>query len=702
MKPPLPPKGAQPCAKIVATASCLALLWLAACSPPQDAGPVGDKPQELQAVPEPDLDDAEEAVRRQIEAQREEVEGLAGAGAAERGQAYGELGLLYLTYSFLEAAEACFSNARSLQPEDYRWPYLLGYLWQIQGRLEEAAAVLQRTLELRPDDLPSRIRLARVRLELGSPEAAAPLFERVLERDPGSAAALDGLGSVAAARGDSEAAVGFFERALEKQPAATSVHHALGLAYRKLGDLDKARFHLGRGGDAAVQFVDPLLSSVAELGRSAEIFLVRAAQAFAEERYQQAAGYYRRALEIDPANFTTRKAYGFCLEKLGDVDGAIAELEEALRSATSGDEERDVLERSEVLRILGGLRVLQGREREAIEVFRQALELDPSRLDTRSKLANALARQGQLEEAVEHFDRVLAAKSDLPEVLVQRATARINLGRHAAALADFERAVEIAPEDAEVRLRYAEALDHLGNGTAAAAQRDAAAGLASDPEAKSRLLTEEAGRRLRRGEVDAALAQTREALRLDGANADARYQLATILGHLGRLDEALSELARVIEAAPLHGPARRAEVTALALQGRWTVARSRLQDGLEAMPRDRDLAHALARLLAAAPADAVRDGELALRIASRVHQEEQSAASAETLAAAFAEAGRFAEALELQRQLVGYAEQSGRGGPAAAHWRGQLAAYEASEPWRLRSADELIAVLRSAAAASAS
>ena len=194
-------------------------------------------------------------------------------------------------------------------------------------------------------------------------------------------------------------ATDYFERALELQPEASSIHHALGLAYRDLGDLEQAESHLSRGGDAAVLFKDPLLSSLTELGRSAELYLVRAAQAFSAERYDQAEPLYRKALEIDPANFTTRKALGFCLEKLGDVEGAAGQLEEGLRTGASGDPARDALERSELLRILGGLRVLQGREPEAIDAFQRSLEMNPERLDTRSKLANALARQGRLEDA---------------------------------------------------------------------------------------------------------------------------------------------------------------------------------------------------------------------------------------------------------------------------------------------------------------
>ncbi len=654
--------------------------------------------ESLLEVPEPDLSTAEVAVRQQIEAQQQEVEQARGGRAAELGGAYGELGLLYLVYAYHEAAEVCLDNARELMPDDVRWPYYSGYLLQIRSRLEEAAAAFERVLELRPDDSPASLRLAAVRLELGGVDAAEKLFSDVLATEPRSAAALDGLGKVAAARGDDRGAVDHFERALELQPGATGVHHTLGLAYRGLGDLDKARYHLGQGGETEVRFADPLLSSMVELGRSAELYRLRAGLALREQRYQRAAELYRQVLAIDPSSFGDRKALGFSLEKLGDVEGAVAELEEALRSSTRGDPEQDAVARGEILRILGGLRVLQGRDREALEAFRRSVELDPANLDGRGKLANALARQGDLEPAVEHYDHILAAEPDRTDVLVRRATALINLDRPRRAIADFERAVAAAPEDAEVRLRFAEALDHLGDAAGAGEQRAAAAGLVADPGDRARLLTEEAGRRLRQGEIEGALEQTREALRLDSANVDARYQLATILGHLGRLDEALAELERVIEAAPRHGPARRAQVTALVLAERFAAVRSSLQAGLEALPRDRGLAHALARLLASAPAAGVRDAELSLRIATRVHQQAPAAATAETLAMAFAESGRFAEALELQRRLADVSPPPGASRPP--RWGDQLRSYEASRPWRIRSADEIVAVLQDGGGAS--
>ncbi len=671
-------------------AAAITLLAGSGCTRPPPAAEAVD----LVDVPAPNLDSAEESVREQIQEQLAEVEARSAAGeAAQLGQAYGELGLLYVTYNFLDAAEACFRNAQSLESGNHRWPYLLGYLTQLQGRLEEASAAFERALELQAADPPSLIRLGRVRLELGARGEALPLFERVLELDPRSAAALDGLGKVAAGGGETARAVEYFERVLDLQPRAASVHHALGLAYRKLGDLERAEEHLSRGGEAPVYFADPYLSTVTELGRTADIYMVRGAQAFSENRYAQSASYYRKALEIDPTIFDARKALGFCLEKLGDLEGAVGQLEEGLRLGTSGEAERDLLERAELLRILGGLRVLQGRDPEAIEVFRKSLELDPERLDPRLKLANALARRGSFEQAIEHYDRILSVVPDLSEALVLRATARINLGQRQPALADFRRAVAAAPEDPRPRLRFAEALDHLGDAAAAAEQRRAAARLAeSDPRQQAEIIAGEADKLLRAGELARALESYRQALDLDPRNIDARYRMATVLAHSGRYDDALGELAQVIDAAPHHGPARRAEATALLLQGRYADARKRLQAGLEAMPRNRQLAHALARLLATAPSDEVRDGALALNIASRVHQESEGSASAETLATAFAETGRFAEAEQLQLQLVAAAERAGQP-PVAERWRLQLESYRQARPWRARSPDEVIVAM---------
>ena len=659
-----------------------AALAAAGCGGKSGGG--GARP-ELVAVPEPDLASAEAAVHEQVTRSRAAVQALVAAPGTphdELAEAYGELGLVYVTYSFLDAAEAAFENARRLAPEDARWPYLLGYLFEIQGRLDEAQGALAAAVDLAPRDLPARIRLGRVELERGELAAARDAFERVLDIEPRNAAGLEGLARIAAAEGDAARAVELFERVLELQPSASSARHALGLAYRKLGEVTRAEAELDRGGDAPVLFVDPLLAKTMELGRSAEIYRVRGAQAFAEERFDLAADAYRQAIEIDPDDFTTRKALGFSLQKLGDAEAAIEQLEIALERGRSGDEERDRLERSEVHRILGGLLVLTGREAEGIEHFRAGLGLDPDRADTRMKLANALARRGRFDEAIDHYDRLLERQPDHAPSLVRRANARLNLGRRGPALADFERAVAAAPDDPEVRHSYAEALDYLGDDAGAARQRAAAARRA-DGGQRAELAARDGDRLLRTGDLAGAEAAYRRALALEPGLTDARFQLASVLGHRGRYAEAIGEFERVIEEAPLHGPARRGRATARLLLGRWSDARAGLEGDVREMPLDRGLAQMLARLLAIAPDARVRDGRRAVAIARRVFEAGEDAEAAQTLAMAYAEAGLFEQAAGLQERVVG----SAGGGDQLADDR--LDAYRRRSPWRAGSPAEV-------------
>lgn len=624
-------------------------------------GPAAERP-ELLPIPRPDLSEASPEVLEQIEGELAAVEALRAAeGTADQAlaDAYGQLGLLFVTYSFVEAAEVGFENARRLAPDDYRWLYLLGYLFEQQGRLDEARAVLERAVALEPANAPALIRLGRVRLEQGELDGARQAFERVLAVEPDAPAALEGLGRLAAAQGETDEAARRFERVLELQPTASSVRHALGLAYRRQGRLEEARRALEEGGDAPVLFHDPLLAATTRMGRSAEIYRVRGAQAFAEGRFDIAAGHYRRAVELEPEDFTTRKALGFSLQKLGDLDGAMEQLAAALEQGTTGEEARDRLERAEVHRILGGMMMLQGRESEGIESFRRVLELNPEAHGARLKLANALARRKDLEAAVTHYDRLVEALPEDPDLLVRRGTAKMNLDRRAEALADFRRAVEVAPEEPEVRLRYAEALEFVGRDAAAGAERAAARRLAGEGGDAARLAADAGARAMSRGDLQAAEAALAEALRLDPAMVGARYRLATILGHQGRYEEALAHFRRVTEQDPHHADAHYGQAAALVLSGDYAGAKQRLEAALQRMPAERRLSHLLARLMAAAPDPRVREGDRAVEMARRLYASGGGAAVAETLAMALAEAGRLDEAAAVQGQAIAAAGGSG-------------------------------------------
>jgi hypothetical protein len=116
--------GTRQRAALALTVVTIALALAAACRPDPGTG-------EAVPVPMPELAAVEPGVRQQITARKAELDRLLAAGdtpAVELAEAYGDLGLVFLTYEYSEPAEAALVNAVRLAPEELRWTYLLGYL----------------------------------------------------------------------------------------------------------------------------------------------------------------------------------------------------------------------------------------------------------------------------------------------------------------------------------------------------------------------------------------------------------------------------------------------------------------------------------------------------------------------------------------------------------------------------------------------
>ena len=384
------------------------------------------------------------------------------------------------------------------------------------------------------------------------------------------------------------------------------------------------------------------------------------------------------------------KGLGYSLQQLGDTEGAIAQLRAALAAPESAF---SVAARAEIHRLLGGLLTVEGRDREAVEQLSTAVELEPEGFAAVLNLADALARLRRFEEAAAQYDRFLAAFPTHSDARVKRATVRLRLEDRDGAVADFEAAVEAAPDNPQLRLRYSDALAALGDVDGARIQAEQASKLGSEDKQRVGLLIETARRQVAQGRFESGLDTYREALEVEPGHVEARYGLATVLGHLGRLEQAEVEFATILETDPRHTEARKGLITARLLREDYTGARDAIREALTIRPRDGHLAHALARLLAAAPESETRNAALAVELGERLRDMEGSPAAAQTLAMAKAEAGEYTVAVELLRGALAKLEDTlaSRGAGLA---REQLASYEERRAWRLRSPDEIILALR--------
>jgi tetratricopeptide (TPR) repeat protein len=233
----------------------------------------------------------------------------------------------------------------------------------------------------------------------------------------------------------------------------------------------------------------------------------------AAEHYDRAIAHYRRALDIDPSLFETRRSLAKTLANSGHTREAVGQYEDILRRKPDDAETENNL---------GKALATEGRAAEAMAHFKRALTLSPDFAEAENSIGMAFFSDGRLEEGLRHLDRAVRLDPRLAEaennvglVLVrtgrpleaiphlERALtlkpvfgrAENNLGfalaavgRLQAALGHFERAVQLVPDDAGFHLNLAILLEMLGRTREAESHFEEAVRLKPDLEVARREL----------------------------------------------------------------------------------------------------------------------------------------------------------------------------------------------------------------------
>ena len=249
-----------------------------------------------------------------------------------------------------------------------------------------------------------------------------------------------------------------------------------------------------------------------------------------------------------------------------------------------------------------------------------------------------------------------------------------------AAIEQFRQGLELDPDDPGLRHRLATALFMTGDLDGAMAEFQRVVRTTPDyfPSHYSiGVLLQETGRHAE------AVERFRTALRHRPGDDAARLRMAISLRRAGDPEASLSYYELVLRSNPDAVEARFGYVMALVQLGRYREAHDRLVTAMDAFPNETSFPHALARLLAAAPDPAIRNGRRAMTLVEQVMaaEPEPTLDLGETMAMTLAELGRFAEAAEVQRALIGAAEMA-RLPDAVRHLTVNLRRYERGEPCR--------------------
>jgi tetratricopeptide (TPR) repeat protein len=388
---------------------------------------------------EPDLSALEPGVARQIEERQKALRDLSTREPhpKELAGAWAELGMHYHAYKLIGPAEESYRKALELDPEDARWPHLLGGLLQDAGRLDEAVTAYGRALELAPQDLPALVHLGEIHLLQGRREEAEETLRKVVAAEPVNAAANALLGQAALERGAFREAADRLEAALRVVPAANRLHYPLSRAYRGLGETDRAAEHLGKSGSVGVRAADPILDGIESLRTGERARLESGKRAYNAGRFAEAAEDFRGALESRPESVEARINLAAALVQQGDRNGAIAKLHEAVELAPTNSTARFNL---------GLLLAADGPSPEAIEHLGAAVAARPLDAEARREWARLLREAGRLQDAAREYAQVVTDAPSDEVARLGRAETFLRGGRYKEARALLEEDLRALPQ----------------------------------------------------------------------------------------------------------------------------------------------------------------------------------------------------------------------------------------------------------------
>ena len=379
-------------------------------------------------------------------------------------------------------------------PNDVPSRMLLAYITYAQGYLQQAESALDGVLADRPDYAPARRLLAEIQLAGNRAEVARRTIDPLL----GATADGDTLalaGRIATALGETTEAEGYFGRAVDGSGASDSLKLKIAAQYLAAGKRDRAIAILGKlpGGSDLAERRDLLLALAkagndsAEAGRAeieavatrygedpalqrsvamlhaargdfdaargrlsgwlkthpddAECYLMLGRIEVAARRYDEADKALRQVLASQPKNVPALIELAAVAMLRGDVDGATKNLETARLADPKAIEPRVSLARIYLSRDSGASRGLEL----AVPPLKEALALDPKRVDTLILSAVAEKRAGHDREAERILKDALKADAASPSLWLSLGELQATDNQLEEARDSFRKALGLSP-----------------------------------------------------------------------------------------------------------------------------------------------------------------------------------------------------------------------------------------------------------------
>ncbi|HEY3323527.1 MAG TPA: tetratricopeptide repeat protein [Planctomycetota bacterium] len=301
-----------------------------------------------------------------------------------------------------------YLGAKPLDEEALR--LLAGSLRDL-GRREEAIKEYEAITALKATDIDANMQLAVLQKDLGKTRAAAGIYESILERAPSNLEALREAGRLYVDLDMPLRAVFCWQRVLGLKPGDPEGQRRLAEVYKKIGAEDAALAsyeNLAKSGDADAW------------KRLATLHLQR-------NEKEKACQDYREAIKIKAQDLESRRAL---TQLLQEIAVAPASSKDAGTTPAGRDASATPAEAHEEA------------VKEAIALYQDIMQLDPTDIASRLNLANLLSESNRLAEAQEMYDAILEARPKHPGALIGMGVIWRKRGRYEKALDSYHLALE--------------------------------------------------------------------------------------------------------------------------------------------------------------------------------------------------------------------------------------------------------------------
>ena len=475
--------------------------------------------------------------------------------------------------SMVKKAIEQYQKITEKDPKDLESWLMLGRLNKVAQNSVESVKDYKKALELDPENQDAMTGLALVYADLGDTKAAADLLRKAAEKDP-NPRSLAALASAYEQMKEYKLAAETLRRALDQQSGNAELKHALAQDLMLSDQLDEA--------------LTTYNELVAEDPKDEQSYL-RLSQIYRQKRdFVKAREAAEKAKAIDPTSLEIQYNDVSLLEAEGKNAEAIKALKDIVDSTakkTYTPQERG--NRAVLLERLGFLYRTNEQYPQAVDIFRQIIELDPtvaSRaeaqiIDTYRIAKDFSKAEAESEAALKKFSNDRTIRSVHASLLA-------DVGKTDQAIAEMKKLLD-GKNDRETYLELAQIYEKVKNFTEMGKALDAAEKLSSSQDEKENIYFMRGAMYERMKNYAGAETEFKKVLAINPDNASALNYFGYMLADRNeRLQEAHELIKKALDREPSNGAYLDSLGWVLFRMNRLPEAEEKLREALESMSKD--------------------------------------------------------------------------------------------------------------------